>query len=96
VHEFETEEETLRLANGTPHGLDSTVRTGDSGRGRRMAQGIRAASVSVRSGGEGRAGAGHRAQFSYEPQKASGFGAGAGLGGLQSYSTLTFVQIFGA
>ncbi len=93
VQEFETEEEALTLANGTPYGLDSTVWTRGSGRARRMAHGIRAASVSVRSGGE--EGPELGIELSYEPQKASGFGSEAGLRGLQSYSTLKFVQIMG-
>jgi acyl-CoA reductase-like NAD-dependent aldehyde dehydrogenase len=94
VQEFETEQEALRLANGTPYGLDGTVWTRDSGRARRMAHGIKAASVSVRSGGE--EGPDLGIELSYEPQKASGFGAEAGPGGLQSYSTLKFIQISGA
>jgi len=35
-------------------------------------------------------------ELSYEPQKASGFGSEAGLRGLQSYSTLKFIQMSGA
>ena len=93
VQEFETEAEALALANCTPYGLDGTVWTRDSGRARRMAHGIKAASVSVRSGGD--EGPDLGVELSYEPQKASGFGAERGLRGLQSYSTLKYVQISG-
>jgi acyl-CoA reductase-like NAD-dependent aldehyde dehydrogenase len=93
VQEFETEEEALMLANGTPYGLDGTVWTRNSGRARRMAHGIKAASVSIRSGGE--EGPDLGVELSYEPQKASGFGAERGLRGLQSYSTLKYIQISG-
>jgi acyl-CoA reductase-like NAD-dependent aldehyde dehydrogenase len=93
VQQFRTDEEAIALANGTDYGLVATVWTRDMGRGKRMARAIRAGDISIRtSGAEGPA----LGSLSHEPQKASGFGAESGLGGLQSYSTLKSVAFSGA
>lgn len=94
VQEFMTESEALALANGTDYGLAATVWTRDLGRGRRMAQDIKAGRVYVRTGGAESPSSG--CSLGHEPQKASGFGAEHGLKGLQSYSTLKSISLSGA
>lgn len=94
VQEFVTESEALTLANGTDYGLAATVWTRDLGRGRRMAQDIKAGRVCVRTGGVESLTSG--CSLGHEPQKASGFGAEHGLKGLQSYSTLKSISLSGA
>lgn len=93
VQSFRTEEEAIALANGTDYGLGATVWTKDLGRGGRMAHRIRAGVVFVRTSGAEATGSG--IDLSLEPQKASGFGAERGLGGLRSYSTLKWVNFSG-
>jgi acyl-CoA reductase-like NAD-dependent aldehyde dehydrogenase len=93
VQTFKTEEEAVALANDTDYGLAATVWTRDMGRGRRLAQTIKAGYVSVRTSGcEGPA-PGYI--LSYEPRKASGFGSEMGLRGLESYSTLKSISFTG-
>ena len=94
VQDFRTESEALSLANGTTYGLGATVWTRDMGRGRRIAHAIRAGAVFVRT--SGKEGPDCGTLLSYEPQKASGFGAEVGLRGLQSYSTLKMIAYKGA
>ena len=86
VQHFKTEEEAIMRANATEYGLAATVWTRDSGRGRRLAHAIKAGTISIHTSGQ----EGPDSQYilSSEPQKASGFGAELGLGGLQSYSAL--------
>jgi acyl-CoA reductase-like NAD-dependent aldehyde dehydrogenase len=94
VQAFTSEEEAITLANGTEYGLAATVWTGALGRGKRLASAIRAAGVMIRtSAAEGKP---PSFLLSYEPQKASGFGAEMGLGGLKSYSTLKRVSFSGS
>jgi acyl-CoA reductase-like NAD-dependent aldehyde dehydrogenase len=64
------------------------------GRGKRLANAIRAGHVAVRT--SGKEGPDSGVMLSHKAQKASGFGAEAGLGGLQSYSTLKSVHFSGA
>ena len=92
VQSFDTEHQALTLANGTEYGLAATVWTQDLGRGRRLAQAIKAGDVQIRTSRDGAAGV----SMSHEPQKASGFGSETGLKGLQSYSTLKAVTFTGA
>jgi acyl-CoA reductase-like NAD-dependent aldehyde dehydrogenase len=94
IQEFGSDEEALALANGTAYALAATLWTRDLARGRRLGHAIRAAGVMVRTGGEERAAPGF--VLSFEPQKASGFGAEIGLQGLQSYSTLKRLSFTGA
>jgi acyl-CoA reductase-like NAD-dependent aldehyde dehydrogenase len=93
VQHFNTDEEAVALANATEYGLEATVWTRDIGRGRRSAHAIRAGTVSIRTSGKEESESG--CQLSCEPQKASGFGSEVGLRGLQSYSTLKLVNVFG-
>jgi acyl-CoA reductase-like NAD-dependent aldehyde dehydrogenase len=93
VQVFKTEEEAIRLTNGTAYGLEATVWTRDMGRGKRLARAIRAGAVFVRT--SGKEGPETGCTLSFEPQKASGFGSELGLRGLQSYSTLKLVSFVG-
>ena len=92
VQSFKTEAEALQIANATDYGLGATVWTNDFGRGKRMAKGIRAGRVAIRtSGEEGLPMPG----MNCEPQKASGFGSESGLSGMQSYSVLKAISFSG-
>lgn len=44
---FDTEDEAVRLANGTPHGLGAAVWTSDLDRGRRLARRLHAGTVTI-------------------------------------------------
>ena len=92
VQSFNTEAEALQIANATDYGLGATVWTKDFGRGKRMAKGIRAGRVAVRTSEEEGA---PMPGMNCEPQKASGFGAESGLGGMQSYSVLKAISFSG-
>lgn len=94
VQSFKTDVEAINLANGTEFGLAATVWTRDMARAKHMAHAIKAGSIYVRTSGAEAAPSG--CSLSYEPRKASGFGAELGLNGLQSYSTLKSVHFVGA
>jgi acyl-CoA reductase-like NAD-dependent aldehyde dehydrogenase len=94
VQQFKTDEEAIALANGTNYGLVATVWTRDMGRGKRLAHAIRAGNISIRTSGE--EGPPSGCMLSHEPQKASGFGSELGLKGLESYSTLKSISLYGA
>jgi acyl-CoA reductase-like NAD-dependent aldehyde dehydrogenase len=94
VQGFRTEDAAIALANGTEYGLSATVWTRDIGRGRRLARAIRAGYIAVRT--SGKEGPDTGCILTHEPQKASGFGAELGIGGLRSYSTLKSVSFGGA
>jgi len=81
---FGDAQQALQIANGTRYGLSATVWTADAARGARLAQGLRAGSVTVNTVASpdstrvvGRAA---------EPVGLSGFGAEGGLPGLMAYT----------
>lgn len=94
VQKFRSENEAVTLANGTEYGLQATVWTRDSARGRRMAHALRVGAIFVRTSGE--EGAPSGCIVSREPQKASGFGSEVGMRALETYSTLKAVSFCGA
>ena len=93
IQRFANEAQALALANATPYGLAATIWTRDLGRAKRFARQVRAGAVSVRTSGA--EGAPSGSQLSHEPQRASGFGAELGLGGLKAYSTLKSIHFAG-
>jgi acyl-CoA reductase-like NAD-dependent aldehyde dehydrogenase len=93
VQEFTADEEAVALANGTDYGLAATVWTRDMGRAKRLAHAIRAGSISVHTSGED--GPVPEYLLSHEPQKASGFGAEFGTGGMIAYSVLKSITFEG-
>ena len=92
VQSFATEAEALVMANGTEYGLAATVWTKDFGRGKRMAKGIQAGNVSIRTSGVEEP---PLPLMDREPQKSSGFGSESGLRGLQSYCMLKAISLIG-
>ncbi len=94
VQRFATEEEAVRLANGTDYGLWATAWTRDMGRAKRLAGAIKAGGLNIRTSGA--EGADPGCVLGCEPQKASGSGTETGLKGLQSYSTLKQITFTGA
>ncbi|MDQ0468598.1 aldehyde dehydrogenase family protein [Labrys wisconsinensis] len=80
VQTFDTEEEALALANGTPYGLVAGVYTGDFGRAHRLARDIDAGQIYINeyfAGG---------IEMPFGGNRLSGFGREKGLEGLRSYS----------
>jgi len=90
---FSTEEEAVGLANGTDYGLAATIWTRDMGRSKRMARAIKAGHILIRT--SGKEGPESGCMLRFEPQKASGFGSELGLRGLESYSTLKWLNFNG-
>ena len=92
VMAFYDEREALSLANGTEYGLSATVWTRCISRSKRLAHGIHAGTVTVRTSGKDQESG---CMLSFEPRRSSGFGSEIGLRGLQSYSTLKLVRFSG-
>lgn len=85
---FETEEEAIRLANGTDYGLVAGVWTSDGARAHRVASKIRAGQVFINNYG-----AGGGVQMPFGGYKKSGFGREKGLEALRNYTVLKNVAL---
>lgn len=79
---FETEEEAIRIANGTRYALSAYVWTSNLSTGMRVAKAIRSM-VLVNSAAPVGEGAGYASSF--EPAGQSGIGVEGGLAGVESY-----------
>lgn len=85
---FDTEEEAIRLANGTEYGLVAGVWTKDGARAHRVASKIRAGQVFINNYG-----AGGGVQMPFGGYKKSGFGREKGLEALRNYTVLKNVAL---
>jgi aldehyde dehydrogenase (NAD+) len=85
---FDTEEEAIALANGTPYGLVAGVWTRDGGRQLRLAHALKAGQVFVNDYG-----AGGGVELPFGGVKRSGHGREKGWAGLLSFTTLKTVAI---
>lgn len=88
---FDDADEAVRMANDTEYGLAATVWTHDLSRGHRMADAIKAGTVTVMSRPAPPDGC--WLAHSAEPAGQSGFGVEGGMEALKSYSRLKSVQI---
>lgn len=79
---FDSEEEAIRLANGTIYGLMAYVWTNDLSRAMRVSKAINS---SVRVNATARMGEGAGQAFSIEPAAQSGVGIETGIAGMESY-----------
>jgi aldehyde dehydrogenase (NAD+) len=85
---FDTEDEAVALANGTPYGLVAGVWTRDGGRQLRMARVLKSGQVFVNDFG-----AGGGVELPFGGVKKSGHGREKGLAGLLSFTTIKTVAI---
>ena len=85
---FDTEEEAIALANGTPYGLVAGVWTKDGGRQMRLARAIRAGQVFVNDYG-----AAGGVELPFGGFGRSGHGREKGIAGLLGFTTLKTVAI---
>jgi aldehyde dehydrogenase (NAD+) len=85
---FDTEEEAIALANGTPYGLVAGVWTRDGGRQLRMAGALKAGQVFVNDFG-----AGGGVELPFGGMKRSGHGREKGMAGLLGFTTIKTVAI---
>jgi aldehyde dehydrogenase (NAD+) len=85
---FRDEDEAIRIANGTPHGLVAGVWTRDGGRQLRLAHALKARQVLVNTYG-----ADGGVELSFGSMKGSGFGREQGFEALYGFSTLKTVAI---
>ncbi|WP_113928376.1 aldehyde dehydrogenase family protein [Bacillus sp. P14.5] len=88
VFTFESEEEAIRLANGTDYGLVTGIWTQDIGKAHRLADRIRSGQVFINNYG-----AGGGIQMPFGGYKKSGFGREKGLVALKNYTQLKNVAI---
>ena len=85
---FESEDEALQLANGTPYGLIAAVWTQDVGRAHRLARDIQAGQIYVNTYG-----AGGGVELPFGGVKKSGHGREKGFEGLLAYTQLKSVVV---
>ncbi|MFN6995469.1 MAG: aldehyde dehydrogenase family protein [Aquincola tertiaricarbonis] len=85
---FDTEDDAVRIANGTPYGLVASVWTRDGGRQLRMARRVRAGQVFVNNYG-----AGGGVELPFGGVKASGHGREKGFEALYAFTVLKTVAI---
>jgi len=85
---FDTEEQAIALANGTPYGLLAGVWTRDGGRQMRLARALKSGQVFVNDYG-----AGGGVELPFGGVKKSGHGREKGWAGLLSFTTLKTVAI---
>jgi len=85
---FQSEDEAVALANGTPFGLVAGVWTSDGARQFRMAKRIRSGQVFINNYG-----AGGGVELPFGGVKSSGYGREKGFEALQSFTTLKTVAI---
>lgn len=90
VTAFDSEEEAIRLANGTMYALSAYIWTADMSRAMRMANEIRSA---VRLNAAPPSGEGPGYAYSWEPAQQSGVGVEGGMAGLESYLRRQLVWI---
>jgi aldehyde dehydrogenase (NAD+)/betaine-aldehyde dehydrogenase len=88
VTPFDSEEEALRLANGTEYGLIAALWTRDVGRAHRMARDIHAGQVYVNTYG-----AGGGVELPFGGVKKSGHGREKGFEGLLGYTQVKSVVV---
>jgi len=85
---FESEDEAIALANGTPYGLVSGVWTADGARQMRLARSIRAGQVFINNYG-----AGGGVELPFGGMKHSGFGREKGFEALYGFTTLKTIAM---
>jgi aldehyde dehydrogenase (NAD+)/betaine-aldehyde dehydrogenase len=85
---FDTEEQAVELANGTPYGLTAAVWTRDGSRALRVAQRIDAGQVFINNYG-----AGGGIELPFGGMKHSGYGREKAFEGLRSFTTIKTIAI---
>ncbi|MCA0171371.1 aldehyde dehydrogenase family protein [Bacillus sp. RAR_GA_16] len=88
VFSFDSEEEAIRLANGTEYGLVTGIWTKDIARGHKVAEKVKAGQIFINNYG-----AGGGIQMPFGGYKKSGFGREKGLEALRNYTQLKNVAV---